>query len=148
MTPTIDARTGLEVIPPDECRALLRAEEIGRLAIIDGGTPAVFPVNYVYDGDAVVFRTAPGTKLSAGPRAPASFEIDLFDRQSRTGWSVVAVGRLEEVTQFDAATLERVRELPVDPWAGGDRPHWVRLVPTRVTGRRIPAPARRSAGGA
>jgi|RhiMethySRZTD1v2_1073278.scaffolds.fasta_scaffold00968_28 uncharacterized protein len=148
MRSSIDARTGLEVIPPDECRALLRAEEIGRLAIIDGGTPAVFPVNYVYDGEAVVFRTAPGTKLSAGPRASASFEIDEFDRRNRTGWSVVAVGRLEEVTQFDAATLDRVRRLPVDPWAGGDRPHWMRLVPSRVTGRRIPAPTAPSDGAA
>ena len=140
MRPTIDARTGLEVIPPDECRALLRAEEIGRLAIIDGGAPAVFPVNYVLDGEAIVFRTAPGTKLSSGPRRPASFEIDLFDRQNRTGWSVVAAGRLEEVTRFDAGTLERIRRLPVDPWVGGERAHWMRLVPTRVTGRRIPAP--------
>lgn len=25
----------------------------------------------------------------------------------------------------------------VDPWAGGDKAHWMRLVPDRVTGRRI-----------
>jgi hypothetical protein len=50
---------------------------------------------------------------------------------------VVATGRLEEVTPYDAATYERVRRLPVDPWAGGDKAHWMRLVPDRVTGRRI-----------
>ena len=54
MRPTIDARTGLETIAPDECRRLLASDEIGRLAIVDGGTPAVFPVNYVYDGEAIV----------------------------------------------------------------------------------------------
>ena len=27
----------------------------------------------------------------------------------------------------------------VDPWAGGDKAHWMRLVPDRVTGRRIRA---------
>ena len=136
--PTLDARTGLETIPPDECRRLLAGDEIGRLAIVDGGTPMVFPVNYVLDGEAIVFRTAPGTKLSSGPRHRATFEVDWFDRSRRTGWSVVATGRLEEVTHFDAATHDRVRALPVDPWAGGDRPHWMRLVPSRVTGRRIP----------
>lgn len=138
MRPTFDARTGLEIIPPDDCRKLLASDEIGRLAIVDGGTPAVFPVNYVFDGHAVVFRTAPGTKLSSGPRGPATFEIDAFDRAQRTGWSVVVTGRLEEVTEFDAATLERVRALPVEPWAGGERPHWMQLVPSRISGRRIP----------
>jgi len=136
--PTIDARTGLEIIPPDDCRQLLAADEIGRLAIVDGGTPAVFPVNYVFDGRSVVFRTAPGTKLSAARRSPATFEIDAFDREHRTGWSVVVTGRLEEVTEFDAAARDRVRALPVEPWAGGDRAHWMQLVVSRVSGRRIP----------
>ena len=139
MRPTVDARTGLEIIPPDECRALLRADSVGRLAVIDGGTPFVFPVNYVVDGEAVVFRSADGTKVSSGTRHPVAFEVDVIDRQHRTGWSVVVTGRLEEVTQFDSATLERVQALPVEPWAGGDRPHWMRLVPTRISGRRIPA---------
>jgi nitroimidazol reductase NimA-like FMN-containing flavoprotein (pyridoxamine 5'-phosphate oxidase superfamily) len=139
MRPTIDARTGLEVIAPDDCRRLVAADEIGRLAIVDGGTPAVFPVNYVVDDqDAIVFRTAPGTKLSSGPRRPVTFEVDAFDRERRTGWSVVVTGRLEEVTEFDSDTLDRVRALPVEPWAGGDKPHWMRLVPSRISGRRIP----------
>ena len=138
MKPTLDARTGLEVIDPDECRRLLAADEVGRLALIDGGTPSVFPINYVVDGDAVVFRTAPGTKLSAGPRRRVAFEIDDFDRSRRTGWSVVVTGRLEEVTAYDAATLQRVTRLPVEPWAGGERAHWMRIVPDRITGRRIP----------
>ena len=137
MKKTIDARTGLETIDSDECWRLLATDEVGRLAVIDGGSPAIFSVNYVVDGDTVVFRTAAGTKLDAGTRHPVSFEIDDFDRESRTGWSVVLAGHLEEATRFDAATLERVQALPVEPWAGGDKPHWMRLVPSRVSGRRI-----------
>ena len=137
MKRVIDSRTGLEVIDPDECRRLLATDEVGRLAIVDGGTPAIFPVNYVLDGEAVVFRTAPGTKLSSGPRRPVAFEVDAFDRATRTGWSVIVTGRLEEVTAFDADTLARVSALPVEPWAGGDKPHWMRVVPSRVSGRRI-----------
>ncbi|HEX6567918.1 MAG TPA: pyridoxamine 5'-phosphate oxidase family protein [Acidimicrobiales bacterium] len=140
MKRSIDARTGLEIIDPDECRRLLATDVVGRLAVVDGGTPAIFPVNYVLDGEAIVFRTAGGTKLSAGRRGSVAFEIDAIDRTDHTGWSVVVVGQLEEVTQFDAATSERVRRLPVEPWSGGDKPHWMRLVPRRVTGRRIGAP--------
>ena len=73
------------------------------------GRAAIFPVNYVLDGDTIVFRTDPGTKLGAAGRARASFEIDSVDREHRTGWSVVASGRLEEVTRYDASDLQPAR---------------------------------------
>jgi len=127
----------LQVLDHDQCLRLLANEEIGRLAVIAGNTPAIFPVNYALDGATIVFRTDPGTKLDHGPRARASFEIDSFDHARRAGWSVVATGRLEEVTRYDAATFDRVRRLAIDPWAAGDKAHWMRLIPDRVTGRRI-----------
>ena len=133
----VDGRTGIEVLERKECLALLAGDVIGRLAVVAGGTPLMFPVNYALDGDAVVFRTASGTKVDHGTRQPVCFEIDSFDRETRSGWSVVVVGRLEEATPQDAAVLERVRHLPVEPWAEGDKPHWMRLVPTRITGRRV-----------
>jgi nitroimidazol reductase NimA-like FMN-containing flavoprotein (pyridoxamine 5'-phosphate oxidase superfamily) len=136
MTTTEDRRA-LVRMDRDECLRRLAGDEIGRLAVSDGGTPTIFPVNYRMDGDAVVFRTAPGTKLDRGPRGRASFEIDEFDREHRTGWSVVVVGRLEEITHYEVRTLERLRGLPVDPWAEGERSHWMRLVPSRITGRRV-----------
>ena len=134
---SIDARTGIERIDRDECLGLLAADEIGRLAVVAGRSPAVFPVNYALDGESIVFRTDEGTKLNAAERAPACFEIDSFDREHRTGWSVIAAGRLEEVTHYDAVEFERARRLPVDPWAGGTKAHWMRLVPDRITGRRV-----------
>jgi nitroimidazol reductase NimA-like FMN-containing flavoprotein (pyridoxamine 5'-phosphate oxidase superfamily) len=134
---TTDPHPNIQVIGRDECLRLLAGDEIGRLAVIAGNTAVVLPVNYALDGETVVFRTDPGTKLDEGPRARASFEVDCFDRERRTGWSVVATGRLEEVTLYDAATFDRVRRLAIDPWAGGDKAHWMRLVPDRVTGRRI-----------
>jgi nitroimidazol reductase NimA-like FMN-containing flavoprotein (pyridoxamine 5'-phosphate oxidase superfamily) len=134
----IDRRTGLEVLDRDTCLELLASEEIGRLAIGGVGAPALMPVNYALDGETVVFRTDPGTKLErAGRWGRAAFEIDRFDREARSGWSVVVTGQLEEVTHYDAATLERVRALAVDPWARGEKQHWLRLVPTQITGRRV-----------
>ena len=134
---TTDARSHLTRIDRDECLELLAGDVVGRLALVDGGTPVVLPVNYALDGGAIVFRTAPGLKLEAGQRTRVSFEIDQIDRETRSGWSVLATGRLEEVTQFDARAWDRVRELEVEPWAAGPKDHWMRLVPDRITGRRI-----------
>lgn len=137
----IDSRTGIERLDRAECLRLLAGEEVGRVAFVRHGVPEIFPVNYALDGEAVVFRTDPGTKLDAERRGPAAFEIDEFDRAERSGWSVVALGRLEEVTSTDAAAFDRVRALGIQPWAEGDKAHWLRLVPTTLSGRRVtPAP--------
>lgn len=134
----IDGRTGLEVLDQDTCLELLAADDVGRLAIGGAGAPVLMPVNYALDGETVVFRTDPGTKLErAGRWGRAAFEIDGFDREARTGWSVVVTGRLEEVTRYDAATLDRVTRLALQPWVGGEKQHWVRLVPRQITGRRL-----------
>jgi nitroimidazol reductase NimA-like FMN-containing flavoprotein (pyridoxamine 5'-phosphate oxidase superfamily) len=137
---TVDARTGLRRIDRDECLALLAGDVVGRLAVVQGSTPAIFPVNYVVDGEAIVFRTDEGTKLDAASRARVCFEIDGIDREARCGWSVVATGRLEAITRYDAETWRRVQQLPVKPWAGGAKAHWMRLVPDRITGRRVGPP--------
>jgi nitroimidazol reductase NimA-like FMN-containing flavoprotein (pyridoxamine 5'-phosphate oxidase superfamily) len=123
----------------ERCLELLRDDEIGRLAVLADGGPVIFPVNYRMDGESVVFRTDPGLKLEQGVRSHGCFEIDHFDRANRSGWSVVVAGRLEEVTHYETKTWDRIHELPVDPWAGGIKEHWVRLVPSRITGRRVPA---------
>lgn len=129
--------TGIEMLDREACLVLLDADETGRLAIVDGTQPKIFPVNYVLDGEDIVFRTAPGTKLNQGPRSPASFEIDEFDRANRSGWSVVVSGRLEEVTHYDAERFARTSTLPVDSWASGKKDHLMRLVPSSITGRRV-----------
>lgn len=134
---TTGSRPRMHMLDRDECLRLLAGDEMGRLAFVSGNGAMVVPVNYALDGDAVVFRTDPGSKFDQGTRARASFEIDCFDRERRIGWSVVATGRLEEVTPYDATTFHRVRRAAVDPWAGGEKRHWMRLVPDRVTGRRV-----------
>lgn len=134
---TVDPRSRVEALDRPTCLRLLAGEEVGRLAVVAGGAPVVLPVNYALDGEAVVVRTEPGTKLDQGVRSPACFEVDDFDRATRSGWSVIVAGRLEEVTEFDGPDFERVRALGIEPWAGPGLDHWLRLVPTRVTGRRI-----------
>jgi uncharacterized protein len=133
----VDPHTGIEVIERAECLELLARDVVGRLAVVDHGAPVIFPVNYAMDGSDIVFRTDPGTKLDAQGRAPACFEIDSFDPSTRTGWSVVASGHLDEVTAHDRRRLDRLQALPIDPWAGGSKLHWMRLVPDRITGRHV-----------
>lgn len=133
----VDRRTGIEVIDRDRCLLLLGGDTIGRLGVVAHGAPRIFPVNYALDGDTVVFRTAHGTKLDEGVRAPACFEVDAFDRGARTGWSVLVLGHLEEVTPYQHKVYDRVRALLIDPWAPFEKDHIVRLVPDHISGRKL-----------
>ncbi|GIU85933.1 MAG: hypothetical protein KatS3mg009_0448 [Acidimicrobiia bacterium] len=132
------ARGRLEELGRDECLALLARHHLGRLAVVVGGRPLVFPVNYCLDGDRVVFRTDAGTKLHGALGGPVAFEIDGVDGLYHGGWSVLVVGEAEEVA--DGAERDRLARLPLGLWAGGDRSHWVRIRPAAVTGRRLRTP--------
>jgi len=120
----------------EECRTLLGRRHLGRLAFVDGDLPLILPVNYVLDDGAVIFRTDAGSKLDAAVRgAPVAFEVDGVNELDQTGWSVLARGHAESVT--DPAVLDRLRALPLVPWAPGAKPHYVRVNAADVTGRRI-----------
>ena len=134
----VDSHSNLEIITREDCVRLLATKEVGRLAFIHGGAVDVLPVNYVLDGDAIVFATATGSKLWAAERGAVAFEIDETDSASRSGWSVVVHGLAQEITSLDApGLLDRLRALPLNPWAGGLRPHIVRIAPRTISGRRI-----------
>jgi nitroimidazol reductase NimA-like FMN-containing flavoprotein (pyridoxamine 5'-phosphate oxidase superfamily) len=120
-----------------ECLALLESCDVGRLGVVDGGQPLIFPVNYQLDGDTIVFRTDPGTKLDTAPLERVAFEVDGLDPGRREGWSVLVQGVGQEITTAIDRTSERLRGLPVEPWAGGPRAHWVRVVPRVISGRRV-----------
>jgi nitroimidazol reductase NimA-like FMN-containing flavoprotein (pyridoxamine 5'-phosphate oxidase superfamily) len=134
---TLDPRTGIEVLDYAECLRLLASKPVGRIGFAIWGGPEILPVNYVLDGDAVVFATGVGSKLSAVVRSPVVFEVDDTDEQAQSGWSVVVHGLAQEVTAADARTLERVRALPLEPWAAGRKPYYVRVTPRFVSGRRV-----------
>ena len=103
----LDLNSGLVIIERAECFDLLAREEVGRLAVVVGGRPEIFPVNYVVEGDGVVFRTDPGTKLAGAIRGPVAFEVDHLDRATRTAWSVILHGHAQQATAFDSPELPR-----------------------------------------
>jgi nitroimidazol reductase NimA-like FMN-containing flavoprotein (pyridoxamine 5'-phosphate oxidase superfamily) len=132
----------LQQIDRPECLRLLAANRLGRVAVnVSGQAPMIRPINYLFDerSQSVVFRTAEGSKLHGLLAArKASFEIDGLDQQSRTGWSVVIRGVAEEIV--DAAEVRRLRRTPLDTWAPGEKPHWIRIRAWIVSGRRIVEP--------
>lgn len=132
----VSRHSGIEIIDSDECWRLLAQDEIGRLAVVIGATPMILPVNYALDGHAIVFRTMPGSRLDVG-QGHAAFEVDQFDRATKSGWSVLVTGHLEEVSWYQTKDIARVKALPVEPWAPGERDLWLRLTPSFTTGRII-----------
>jgi nitroimidazol reductase NimA-like FMN-containing flavoprotein (pyridoxamine 5'-phosphate oxidase superfamily) len=120
-------------------------QQVGRLAVSLPGEPAVFTLNFAVDGDAIIFRTQVGTKLTAITRSLVTFEVDDIDGAGE-GWSVTFQGLAQEVIDADPEALRaRMAATDVDAWPGGDRPHVVRITPYRVHGTAwtatVPAPA-------
>ena len=128
----------VEFLSADQCRELLATHDVGRLAVVVGGYPEVFPVNYVLVRDRVVIRTAPGAKLSHARFERVCFEVDELDMASRTGWSVLVKGVVHEVSEDDRHAEEfDLAAARIRPWAGGAKAHILVVTPVNVTGRRI-----------
>jgi hypothetical protein len=88
-----------------------------------------------------VFRTAEHGPLDEDLRTgithadyKVAFEIDDIDPAARQGWSVLIQGPAHHVT---GTGEDAVRRTAVEPWAPGDRELFVRIVPSRITGRRV-----------
>jgi hypothetical protein len=137
--PTRPVTEMLELTRP-ECLRLLAATGVGRIAVSVTGWdhPVIRPVNYVFDtsSQSVLIRSAPGSKLRALLRSSrAAFEIDWTDPAECVGWSVIVVGVSEEIT--NAAELRRIDGLGFEPWAPGEKGHWICIRANTVSGRRI-----------
>lgn len=127
----------LEHLTPDECWELLTAKSVGRVGFTGPDGPQVLPVNYVVHMRSVVFRTAAQSALADAMRGSlVAFEIDDIDEFMQRGWSVLAVGDAELVEDPDLLA-ELWGDRDPQPWAVGVRTQFVRIRPTRLTGRRV-----------
>jgi nitroimidazol reductase NimA-like FMN-containing flavoprotein (pyridoxamine 5'-phosphate oxidase superfamily) len=128
----------LRVLSPQECLSLLEPGGVGRVGFTSGEGIVILPVNFAVKGNAIVFRTAPDTLLAAHGNGPASFEADRVDEAGREGWSVLVQGHAHVITsEHEVQRLENATSL--EPWASGARDVYVRIAPTRISGRRIGA---------
>ena len=123
------------VLPAAECLRLLRGGRVGRVVYTDAAIPMATPVNFVLDGEAVVFRTRSGSRLAKATRdAVVSFQVDGIDEVTASGWSVIITGISEALDGVDRLHAER---LPLVSWAGDDRDHIVRIPASVVSGCRV-----------
>ena len=134
---------GLEVLEPSECLRLLSGASLGRIVFTDQALPAVQPVNFLMDGDAVLLRTTVGSKLDAAARnAIVAFEVDEIDLDKHRGWSVTVIGHAEVIA--DPVEIDRLSCLPLHAWSPTDRNHFIRIRMEIIQGRRIAPPASRA----
>jgi nitroimidazol reductase NimA-like FMN-containing flavoprotein (pyridoxamine 5'-phosphate oxidase superfamily) len=121
----------------DECLEQLSAGAVGRVAFSTPGGLRIVPVNYSVVTGAIVMRTSSYSELGTyGAGTQVAFEIDEFDVERQTGWSVVANGRLERVN--DPEEIQRIRSAwDPEPWAAGARTLYLRLTWRELTGRRL-----------
>jgi len=129
----------IEELDQAESLRLISAGGIGRIAYQSRYGPAV---NYQWHDGAVVFRTTRHSALDedlqtgiAGGDYKVAFEIDEIDVPGRQGWSVLVQGPAHHVEgETERAAAEQAG---VEPWPAGERELFLRIVPDRVTGRRI-----------
>jgi transcriptional regulator with XRE-family HTH domain len=119
-----------------ECRRLIAAGGIGRIAFSTTAGPLVLPVNFAVVAGTIVIRTAEGTAVEGHADDPVAFEVDRLDEALSQGWSVLVRGRSHRVAH--PAELQVVRrDAEIWPWPGGDRDVYLRIIPDTITGRRI-----------
>ena len=132
----------LEILDEAECRRLIEPGGIGRLVFAGSYDLTVLPVNYKMHDGAILFRTAEDSRTQEDLRTGIShaefrvaFEVDKFDTEAREGWSVLVQGPAHHL---DSAEERADAEgAGIEPWPSGEREHFIRITPVRITGRRI-----------
>ena len=127
----------LRTLTPVECFDLLEPGGIGRVAFTSPADEImILPVNFAMTGKTIIFRTAPDTLLAVYANAKVSFEADRLDDALHEGWSVLVHGHAHKIT--DERGVKHLEDRThLQPWAAGARDVYVRIAPTRISGRRI-----------
>ena len=121
---------------PTECRRLIAPGGIGRIAFGTTSGPVVLPVNFAVVAGTIIIRTSEGNMIEGHADDQVAFEVDHIDEALGQGWSVLVRGPAHRVAH--PAELHHVRrDTTLWPWPGGDRDVYVRIIPDRITGRRI-----------
>jgi nitroimidazol reductase NimA-like FMN-containing flavoprotein (pyridoxamine 5'-phosphate oxidase superfamily) len=132
----------IEELDEAECLRLLSLAVIGRIAFVGRYDLTVLPVNYRLVDGAILFRTAQDSLTGEDLRTgiahadyKVAFEVDELDETRREGWSVLIQGPAHHLDSADEQAAAQAAG--VEPWPSGDKDHFIRITPTRITGRRI-----------
>jgi len=128
----MDTSDAVSFLDDQQCWQRLAEQELGRLVTRAGAVLDIFPVNYILDGESIVFRTAEGSKLTELTiNDEVLFEVDEYT--DTDAWSVVVRGHAHRLV-----TAEEVRaadQLGLRPWIPTVKYNYVRVVPASVSGR-------------
>jgi len=115
-----------------ECRQLLATRSRGRVGLTIGALPVIMPVEYEYDKGVITFGIDHDAKLEHAANGHVlAFEVDAYDPESGSGWSVHVLGRATVITDDADALLALLEE----ERAQTSRAHSVRLLCEIVDGR-------------
>ncbi len=132
-------RGQVEELDPATCRELLASAQTARVVHVVEDRPQIALVNIALDGDDVVVRSTAGSRLSTALSSPESavlVQADEVDASTRSGWSVVARGRMTPV--LDQVTAARLDRTIAPSWILGDSGGtWLRLTVEELTGRAV-----------
>jgi nitroimidazol reductase NimA-like FMN-containing flavoprotein (pyridoxamine 5'-phosphate oxidase superfamily) len=130
----------IEHLSVDECWSLLGGDGIGHLAtatvdVVTGAVkPDIFPIDYLVHNGAILFRSAPGSKLIDLAKQPA-IAFQAGRRERRVYWSVVVHGTAERMGLDREIEESGIRELhithPTEKW------NYVRIEVDDITGIRF-----------
>ncbi len=91
----IDQR-GSEILETPECLRLLavaaKEDHVGRLAVTDGQSPLVVPLNFIFHDGGVFVRIGPGRLSELVPGSLVAFEVDRVETDRGMAWSVLVRG--------------------------------------------------------
>lgn len=125
-----------------ECLRLIAAGGVGRIGYTGRFGPTILPVNFALFEQTIVFRTGQHSPMGEDLRTgiadaeyKVAFEVDEIIPATREGWSILIQGSAHHVDS--ASELAAVRESGVETWPGGEKDLFIRIVPDRITGRRI-----------
>ena len=119
-----------------ECRKLIAPGGVGRIAFVASSGTVVLPVNFAVAAGTIVLRTTAGGIIEAHANENVSFEVDHLDEALEQGWSVLVRGQAHRVSS--RSELRRLQEdATVWPWPGDGREVYVRIIPRRISGRRV-----------
>jgi len=133
-----DRERAIENLDRDTCFALLATVSIGRVGwATPEGHAMILPVNFVLDGQTLVFSTCEGDKLDAVREGRVlTFEVDAVEPAFQAGWSVLVVGVAQAITS--AEQIHRIERLHLAPWVPLPDRVFVGLPATEIAGRRLP----------
>jgi uncharacterized protein len=121
-----------------EALALIGSTPVGRIVTTLDGRPFAEPVNIATDDEGrIAFRVGNDDPVRTQVGAIVAIEVDEYDVRSHTGWYVLVVGELHDITDSTDLTAQRLRQLDLEPWAPGPWTRWLAVEPSSISGQHV-----------